>query len=190
MKVMQERTTGEWLALAARWRLASLLFQLPSRDSHEELLKLMGEMCPSDNAQLRECAAIPFEEWETEYHGVLGPGGIPACESSYDDNALAGRGPLLAQIAGFYEAFSYRPDARTPEVPDHISVEFGFLSYLAVKIAFAQHEDRDEERSIAAEAYERFLEEHPLYWLDRFRERLEQSGSSFYRTACTRLPIA
>jgi TorA maturation chaperone TorD len=110
----------------------------------------------------------------------LGPGGIPACESSYDENALAGRGPLIADIAGFYEAFAYHPTNAPSEVPDHISVELGFLSYLAMKIAFATYEGKDEEAQVARDAYERFLNDHLHYWAEPFQQTVARAASPFY----------
>jgi TorA maturation chaperone TorD len=177
------KTTQEALSAAAGWRWCSLLFQSPTAASQAELQALAEELPEEFRQVARELSVMPFDEWETEFHRVLGPGGIPACESSYDDNALAGRGPLLAEIAAFYEAFAYRPEMETPETPDHLSVELGFLSYLALKVAYALHEEKPQERQVAEEAYWRFLEAHPLFWLGPWCERIEQTGSAFYLAA-------
>ncbi len=176
-------TVQEWLSTAAGWRYASLLFQSPTPEAHSDLRALVAELPEEFRPSAQELSAIPLDEWKTEYHRTLGPGGCPVCESSYDDNALAGRGPLLAEIAGFYQAFAYRPDSETRETPDHLSVELGFLSYLALKIAFAISEERPEQGQIAEEAYWHFLEVHPLFWLGRVGERIKQSGSAFYNAA-------
>ena len=176
-------TTQEALSAAAGWRWASLLFQSPTAASQAELRALAEELPEEFQEAARELSALPLDEWETEFHRVLGPGGIAACESSYDDNALAGRGPLLAEIAGFYEAFAYRPEMDTPETPDHLSVELGFLSYLALKVAYALHEKKTEEQQIAQDAYWHFLEIHPLFWWGRWCEAVAQTGSVFYGAA-------
>ncbi len=176
-------TVQQWLSTAAGWRYASLLFQLPTPEVQYDLQALVKELPEEFRSLAQELSAIPLDEWKSEYHRVLGPGGCPVCESSYDDNALAGRGPLLAQIAGFYQAFAYRPDEETRETPDHLSVELGFLSYLALKVAYALHEEKAAEREIAEEAYWHFLEAHPLFWLGRVCERIRQSGSVFYNAA-------
>lgn len=176
-------TTQEALSAATGWRWASLLFQSPVAAAQAELRALAEELPEEFRESARELSTLPLNEWETEFHRVLGPGGIPACESSYDDNALAGRGPLLAEIAGFYEAFAYRPAMETPETPDHLAVELGFLSYLALKVAYALHEEQSQEKQIAENAYWRFLEAHPLFWLGRWGEGMTQTGSPFYGAA-------
>ncbi len=127
-----------------------------------------------------EICAIPLKSWEPEFHRVLGAGGIPACESSYDDNALAGRGPLLADVRGFYEAFAYQPERPPAEVPDHLAVQLDFLAYLAVKIAFACHEQSREAEQTARDAYHRFIEQHLNTWAERFHARLTAATASPY----------
>jgi TorA maturation chaperone TorD len=177
------KQTRHWLERASGWRLLSLLFQSPTREARRELSRLTTEG-PKKLAPLaREWAEAPNEEANSEFLAIFGPGGIPAVESSYDPNALAGRGPLLADIAGFHEAFAYRPPQRPAEVPDHIAVELDFLSYLAFKTAFALHAGQREESTITADAYERFLQDHLRTWVEAFRERVEQSASPFYARA-------
>jgi len=171
------------MQVASGWRLLSLLFQSPTREARRELGRLTTEG-PKKLAPLaREWVETPRQEAEAEFLTVFGPGGIPAVESSYDPNALAGRGPLLADIAGFHEAFAYRPSKPPAAVPDHIAVELDFLSYLAVKVAFALHARQREEGKVAANAYESFLEEHLRTWVGAFGGRLQQSASPFYARA-------
>jgi TorA maturation chaperone TorD len=173
----------QWLQLASGWRLLSLLFQSPTRESRRELSRLTTEG-PKKLAPLaREWAETPRQDAEAEFLALFGPGGIPAVESSYDPNALAGRGPMLADIAGFHEAFAYRPSNPPAAVPDHIAVELDFLSYLAVKIAFALHARQRVEAGVAVKAYEGFLEDHLRTWVGAFGERLQQSASPFYARA-------
>jgi len=172
-----------WLTVAARWRLLSLLFQLPTRETRRELRRLAPAVPQGLGALAQEWAAVPMKAAEAEFHRVLGPGRVPAVESSYDPNALAGRGPLLADIAGFHEAFSYRPERPPADVPDHIAAELDFLSYLAFKAAFALHEEKSEEARITAAASQRFLEDHLHTWVAAFRERLERAGGSFFAQA-------
>lgn len=179
-----------WLADASRWRLLSLLFQLPTPETRREMRRLAGAVPPELAALAGEWAGIPLPLAAEEFHRVLGAGGIPAVESSYDPNALAGRGPLLADIAGFHEAFAYRPEKPPAEVPDHIAVQLDFLSYLAFKAAFALHAGQEENARIASEAHDRFLEQHLATWLAAFRAKLEHSGSVFFMraAAAVRLP--
>ena len=170
----------EWLASAATWRCFSLCFRLPTEESRAGLIALGPELTEELRELVSALAEVPLDAWEEEYHRVLGPGCIPACESSYDDNALAGRGPLLADVRGFYEAFAYQPPELPAELPDHLAVQLDFLSFLAVKCAFALHEGREAEARIAQEAYEKFAAQHLRNWLPRFHDALNRSASSLY----------
>ena len=172
-----------WLQAAGNWRVLSLLFQNPSREARRELNRLIREASKKLAPLAREWAEVPQREAEEHFQFIFGPGGIPAVESSYDPNALAGRGPLLADIAGFHEAFAYRPARPPAEVPDHIAVELDFLSYLAFKTAFALHAKQKKQGDIAARAYARFLQDHLHTWLSAFRERLNNSASPYYARA-------
>lgn len=191
-KARRQRGNGKarrWLADASRWRLLSLLFQLPTPETRREIRRLAGAVPPELAALAGEWAGIPLQMATEEFHRVLGAGGVPAVESSYDPNALAGRGPLLADIAGFHEAFAYRPERPPAEVPDHIAVQFDFLSYLAFKTAFALHEGQRENARIASEAHDRFIEQHLATWLASFRAKLEHSGSVFFIRAAAAVQL-
>lgn len=177
----ESEATRAWLERAVCWRVASLLFSPPSEAGLRELRALEEELPSHHRETIAPLTAVTLDDWAAEYHARLGPGALPATESAYDDNALAGRGPLLADVAGFYEAFAYRPDIR--EVPDHLSVELGFLSYLALKAAFAAFEGHDLELELTQQAYADFYDRHPASWLARFGERLDAGDSPFYEAA-------
>jgi len=174
-----------WLERASCWRFASRLFRPPTADGLTELRVLLP-MLPDD---VRDNAAallgVQLDTWEHEFHRVLGPGGLPSCESSFDRAALAGRGPLLAAIGGFYQAFAYDPEAREREVPDHISTELDFLAYLAFKAAFAADAQLTEELDVTAQAYDTFLRDHLGFWIAPFLESLAGTDSEVYRHAAT-----
>jgi len=178
-----EQDVLTWLQRASTWRFFSLYFRLPTEETEAELAALAPEV----SAELRELAEmrqqLTLAEREQEFHRVLGAGGIPACASSYDDNALAGRGPMLADIAGFYQAFAYRPEPLPAEVPDHIAVEADFIAFLAVKIAFALHESQEEKALVARQASDKFLTEHVREWVGRFHAALERAASPAYLRA-------
>lgn len=171
--------TRRWLEQAATWRYFSLLFQFPTGESRREL-RLSRDVSPELRALGEKTFAQSLKDMEMEFHRVLGSGGIPALESSYDDNALAGRGPLLADVRAFYEAFLYQPEKPPAELPDHIAVELDFLAYLAMKIAFAHHENQAQEEQTTKDAYERFLQQHVCEWVARFAAQIAASGSPLY----------
>lgn len=169
-----------WLERSAEWRFASLLFQLPSPELVDELRAVGREVRSEWRDEAERLASGPIEDWQAEYHRVLGPGGCPASESSYDDNALAGRGPLMARVAGVYEAFAYVPHEANPEVADHLSHLLGFLGYLALKSAYARHTQQSERLTITSDAYLRFAAEHLATWIERFEDRIARTESPFY----------
>lgn len=185
---------SHWMEKAAVWRLLSLLFRLPDRETRREI-KCLAPGAPAGLAALaREWTGRRLKDARAQYHRALGPGGIPASESWYRAAALAGRGPLLADIAGCHRAFGYRPPQPAAEVPDHIAAELDFASYLAFKVAFAAHRGQEQQKEIAAQAYGSFLQEHLGTWLDAFRRKLRASGFSFFARAAAgcmrRLPAA
>jgi len=172
-----------WLEAAARWRAASLLFRPPSAAVATELGALAGELAGGAATALTPFLDLPLDDWERAYHAVLGPSGVAACESSYDDAAFASRGPVIADVAGFYRAFGFVADPGLGEVPDHLSVELSFLAYLAVKAAYARHHGLDEAVTVTEDAYGKFLDDHLLFWEARFRGRLAAAGSDLYDAA-------
>lgn len=180
MRVETKKDIRSRLEKATALRFLSLLFQSPTEQSLAEMRTICDELSPERQQLARDLVSYELKALEMEYHRVIGPAGIPACESSYDDNALAGRGPTISTIAGFYDAFAFRPDNARHEVPDHISVELGFLSYLALKIAFAEYQNESESAGIALDAYEKFLDRHVGYWIMKFHALLVQSGSPVY----------
>ncbi|MBI2186027.1 MAG: molecular chaperone TorD family protein [Acidobacteria bacterium] len=178
-----DATLRVWLERAVCWRFASTIFRAPTPEGLAELRMLLP-MLPDDT---RDCAAplvdIPFDTWEGEFYRVLGPGGLPSCESSFDRAALAGRGPLLAAIGGFYQAFAYDPDAQEREVPDNIAVELDFVAYLSFKGAFAADAGLQEELDVTRQAYDAFLRDHLGFWIAPFLDSLAATDSVPYRAA-------
>lgn len=169
-----------WLARAVCWRFAGTLFRPPTPDGLAELRVLLPMLPDEARDAAPGLLAADLDAWEHEFHRVLGPGGLPACESSFDRAALAGRGPLLAAIGGFYQAFAYEPHACEREVPDHIAVELDFLAYLAFKGAFAADAQMKEELEVTTEAYDAFLRDHLGFWIEPFLESLLATDSELY----------
>jgi nitrate reductase assembly molybdenum cofactor insertion protein NarJ len=183
-----------WLEQSAAYLFASLALQLPDDDSSAALSSLVPSLQNDLQPLARAIVDLPAEDREPEYFGVLGPGGCPASESSYELAAMASRGPLLADVAGYYEAFAYRPPVR--DVPDHAAVELGFAAYLALKVAFAVHGGRRAESAVARDALAAFRSDHLEPWIGRLCGALAASGSERYMAvaeyvsrACGGLPL-
>lgn len=175
-----ESLLATWLARSARWRVASLLLQPPTAEALAELRQLVRQLPRAANPAVADLLPADLDAWESEYHEVLGPAGCPASESAYEESALANRGPLLAELAAHYEAFGYAPAGDVREVPDHVSVELGFLSYLALKVAFAIDAGDEEKARITSETYDTFRRRRLRSWLPRLRQAIAQAPSPFF----------
>jgi nitrate reductase assembly molybdenum cofactor insertion protein NarJ len=170
-----------WLARASGWMFASLALQPPSPQRIDRMRDLVPLLPETVQPAASVILTLPLAEWEPEFFSVLGPAGCPACESSYERAAMAARGPLLADVSGYYRAFAYAP-APPREVPDHASVELDFLSYMAVKIACAEFECRVEDAGTTRDAYESFRRTHLGAWIDQLCAALVDTGSPQYQS--------
>lgn len=154
MSIPADLKTGQLLAQAAAWRLASLLLERPRPEWKSEIAKLRNEVADRKLASYAKRAACGTEE---SYHRIFGPAGaVSPREVSYCGFEDPGR--LMAELASFYQAFSFQP--RREEPIDHISVEAGFVGYLFLKEAYAQMRGDSESAEITKSARERFTGEH------------------------------
>lgn len=167
---------NRWLARAAMWRFGAQLFREPQSACQDDLRALVP-LLPSKQTSAAQLAAGENVRME-QYFAVLGPGGCPATESAYDLAAMANRGPLVAEVSAFYEAFGYPPRLTSDLAPDHLVIELDFLGFLAMKVAYAQHEGRDADRDVAKAAYLDFRDRHPRFWMERLRDRLSEMGAT------------
>lgn len=168
------------LRQSAEFRFFALCFQQPRPSLHDDLVSLGIEIGGAAEA-LAERAA----NCEREYHYVLGTAGVCSpCESSYVGDRLGGKGPLMADVAGFYRAFAFEHDREAGERVDHIAVELSFLSYMKFKEAYARYRGDDPEATLCEEAIAKFEAEHLGCWLEPLREKLTRKApESFCRAA-------
>ena len=154
MKTADAPVAEALVAEAAAWRLASLLLERPRPQWRSEIAELAVEVYE----QKLRCSAMETDQATEElYQGLFGPGGvISPREVSYCD--MEDPGQVMAQLASFYQAFSFTPDRE--ESIDHISVEAGFVGYLFLKEAYAQMQGDSESSDITKEARERFIKQH------------------------------
>lgn len=162
---------GQLLREAADWRLLGLLFECPSANWRHQV-----EGLASETADAELCAAAQQalqDATELLYHSVFGPGGpAPAREASYRESLQLGY--LMSELNAFYEAFAYRP--ATPEAPDHVSVQIGFIGYLRLKEAFALASSDAGHAAVTAEAAARFIGEHLSVLAEPLATALRNSG--------------
>jgi nitrate reductase assembly molybdenum cofactor insertion protein NarJ len=163
---------------AAQWRLIGLLFECPTSEWFGTVSQLAAE---TEDARLREAAAsAEIEATEGLYHSIFGPGGpAPPREGSY---RRAGQpGYVLSEIIGYYSAFGYKN--ASPELPDHIAVEAGFISFLKLKEAFANESGENEKAAITAAAARNFLADHVAVSSEPLMKSLAHSGVEYLRLA-------
>ena len=154
MKDGSELNSRELLAMAASWRLASLLLERPRPEWKVEIARLAAEV---SDPRLPPCAADAAQATEECYHRLFGPAGaVSPREVSYCGFEDPGR--LIAELSAFYHAFSFSP--RREESIDHVSVEAGFVGYLFLKEAYARMQNDSAGAAIARDARERFCSEH------------------------------
>lgn len=154
MKNTSDFKTQDLVAEAAAWRLASLLLERPRPEWKSEILQLCSEVT---DGKLSSCARRADQGTEEIYHRLFGPGGtVSPREVSYCGFEDPGR--LMAELASFYQAFSFQP--RREEPIDHISVEAGFVGYLFLKEAYAQMRQDSEAVETTKKARKRFTDEH------------------------------
>lgn len=168
----------ELLREAAEWRLIGLLFECPVNGWREQVRALAAEI---EDADLKASTDEALSEaGEGLYHSIFGPGGpAPPREISYCDRAQPGL--LMSEISSYYNAFAYQP--ATVEVPDHVSVETGFIAYLKFKEAYAAARGDTEHAAVTKQASHRFIEDHLKVIAEPLSKLLRNSGIGYLSSA-------
>ncbi|HOG28179.1 MAG TPA: molecular chaperone TorD family protein [Vicinamibacterales bacterium] len=163
---------------AAAWRLIALLFECPGPGWQAHVAAL-GRDC-RDPALQAAAHAAQTEASEGLYHSLFGAGGpVSLREVTYAGGMRPGY--LLSELGAYYEAFAYRPGS--PEPPDHLSVEAGFVSYLAMKQAYAAASNDPEGAGITADAMAAFCAEHLAGMAEPVARALEAGGPPYLALA-------
>ena len=163
---------------AARWRLISMLFECPTDGWLEMLTSLASTVSDPELKEATEAAR--FEASEGLYHSIVGPGG-PASPREVSYHSRMELGSLMSELAGYYDAFGYRPAIREPY--DHIAIEAGFVGYLRLKEAYAQACGDLERSEVTADAARHFIEDHLAAMAEPFESKLEGVGIRYLALA-------
>ena len=159
---------------SARYRFLFLLLRPPAPGRREELRALAGEIPWEEHESPPPLISVGDEDVAREAFRLIGQeGSVSACASDYVEDGYADKGPILADVAGFYRAFGFEPTLA--ENPDHFATMFEFLAFLALKQAWSESRGEPEQRDIAAEAERKMTAEHVLPYLARFAERLDSA---------------
>jgi putative dimethyl sulfoxide reductase chaperone len=134
------------------------------------------EIIKSKTKTLRAWKQVRVSELESKYIALFLANAVcPLNETAYGDGRSSlGRPSILADINGFYTAFGMEINAKSPKLPDHLTVELEFYSILLLKLAYAKTQFLSEQKQITQDAVESFLNEHLGCWITAFVTTLGQ----------------
>ena len=114
-----------------------------------------------------------------EYTRLFEFGDISLYESDYIfDVTSPSKLYLKADVSGFYKAFGLK---HSGDLPDHISAELEFLSFLFIKEAFALMEGDEDKVGLVRDARVKFWREHLGSWYGKLVEKVrEKTGNEYY----------
>ncbi len=169
---------NQFLVEAAEWRLISLFFDCPTGDWFDQVDALGKQVY--DKRLKRAAKFARKQASEGMFHSIFGPGGpAPGREVSY--RGWVQPGYLLSELASCYNAFSYKP--MTAEVPDHVSVETGFVAYLRLKELYALEIGDNESADITFKASKTFIDDHVSKYAQKLSKLLAASGVDYLKLA-------
>lgn len=181
------------LARADIYRFLSLAFAYPERDHMESLRDLSMDIeeaidllpydIKDDFMSLRSAIKdMDIDALEPEYTEMfMTRMHCSPVEASYGMKGF-NRPNILGDISGFYKAFGFSLSDKAGLTHDHIAVELEFMSFLALKEAYAIEQGMDENLDICVSAKKKFLDEHLGMWAGTFTKNLEmRTNEEFYR---------
>ncbi|MFQ5666108.1 MAG: molecular chaperone [Candidatus Binatia bacterium] len=182
----REGRTAQALARSCTYRFLSTLFVYPddaayaavqgelTRATARSLALLRWEVSAFAALQeiLRHTSREQLEAAHVAVFGHTAAGKVCPYEARYGSHHLFQETECLADVAGFYRAFSLEPATTCRERPDHIAVELEFMHALGAKEAYALDEGWMERAEICREAQVQFLRDHLGRWAPSFLDRL------------------
>jgi DMSO reductase family type II enzyme chaperone len=165
------------LPFRARETTSTLSFE--ERDRVRRDFGLAATVKSLDGAQ-----AASVIELSASYRRLFGHtagGAVPPYETEYGSEALFQQPQELGDLMGFYSAFGLTLNAAEHERADHISCECEFLSFLALKEAYALEKRDDSMLEETRKAARLFLRDHLGRFVPAFAKRLtREDRDGFY----------
>jgi TorA maturation chaperone TorD len=158
---------------AALWRLLSLGFVPPSRESRAEVEALAeGVLALEPSPELEELVealrSVRLPDLEAEYQSLFGGKvAVAPYEGSYELDPLR-QGRQMADVAGFYRAFGAEAQGPAAERPDHVGCELEFLAFLELELLVAAERSDAAAAELVDEILDTFLGDHAGRWLPTF----------------------
>lgn len=163
------------------YRILAIGFDEPNAERLGELRELIAELHPLDPIldSLYELSVMS-PDLPAEYNDLFCTKVLcPPYEGSY---LLTERGAVLGDVSAFYKAFELKFLTREGP-PDSIKMELAFLSYMALKEAYALENKLLSEAQTTFEAQAKFIRDHLGRWGGSFASRLKQTTTfPYYKT--------
>src|SRR5262245_46231940 len=122
--------------------------------------------------ELIKCLHRPPDDLFFEFDRVFGIGPTVDCppyETEFCNNHEPFyRAQQMADVAGFYRAFGLQVARNDADRPDHIALEFEFMSFLVIKQRLAEQgrtEQSAEHAAVCRSAQIEFLRDHLVWWV-------------------------
>jgi TorA maturation chaperone TorD len=124
------------------------------------------------------------------FHRLFGHtarGGVPPYETEYGTEAVFQQPQEMGDLMGFYRAFGLTLNAQEHERADHISCECEFVSFLALKEAYALERGESAMLEETRNAARLFLRDHLGRFAPAFAKKLRQAANGGFYGAMTEL---
>jgi putative dimethyl sulfoxide reductase chaperone len=179
------------LALGFRPPTEETLARLVSRDSASALAEAAAVLDTGSDAGLaaslaslaaaEEVSVIELSDCYQRLFGHTARGPVPPYETEYGTEALFQQPHEMGDLMGFYQAFGLALNAEEHERPDHVSCELEFLSFLALKEAYALEREEAAMLEETRKAVRLFLRDHVGRFAPAFTKRLAaEAGDGLY----------
>jgi len=173
--------TGEAIARLVTPENAAALADAAAMLDSDGALELITQV-----DSLVKIGQVGVPDLDTSYRALFGHtarGPIPPYETEYGNEALFQQPQELGDLMGFYQAFGLTMIRGAHERPDHVSCECEFLSFLAMKEAYALEHQQSEMLEETRKAQRLFLKDHLGRFLPTFAKKLSREDrSGFYST--------
>lgn len=174
---------------SAIYELLSRLLSPPDLAHGKKALEIAFTLCRSEVVPIHlrhsfrglidRLAQTGLNEIERAWQAMFGltdSGPLSLCETEYGMAHIFQKSHTLADVSGFYRAFGLdRADGA--ERPDHLSAEFEFLSFLAMKESYARENGKEDSADVCRDAERLFLSEHTGRFAPGIFKRMIENGS-------------